>query len=142
MARRSLFDRPAAYPRVSRTGRSSGAGGGTRGSAVEGCLAGDGGLGGGPAPCGARQRKAWFLNDLEKYVCIREETGHRSGLLIFEYLLFDFLTVRANISPGIGKVLGAQRRISLQQFRLTRSRSSRMIQYPDRNAWADNARIA
>src|SRR5260370_1241589 len=84
---------------------------------------------------------AQFLHYWEREVLVRVEAGHTLRFLIFANLLLDFVPVRADVSPGIGQILGTQRRVGSEQFRLARAQSPGLLQDPDRDAGPHDTRI-
>lgn len=69
--------------------------------------------------------------------------GGDSGVpLVLLDLLFDFLAMGANIRPGVRQILGPKRGIAPQEFGLGDPLPPQLLQDPDGNPGANDARLA
>ena len=82
-----------------------------------------------------------IFDNRQREVLVGVEPGH-SGALVFPNLVLDFLSVGTNIRPRIGQVLRTERRVSLQEFRISGPQSSCLLQGPDGYSGPDNTRRA
>lgn len=81
-------------------------------------------------------------DDLKREVFVRIQPRHSSGSLVRLDLGLDFVLVSADVSPGVGEVLGAQRGVCLQELLFRCAQTAGLFEKPDGNPGADEAGIA
>jgi hypothetical protein len=72
-------------------------------------------------------QRSQLFNHREWKVLVGKEPGHASLLLVLADLKVDLGTVRANKSPGVGEVLGAESGIAAQQICLADPQPARLL---------------
>jgi hypothetical protein len=83
-----------------------------------------------------------LFGDGEGEILIREEPGHRSGLLVLADLTVDLIAMTAEISPGVRQIFGAERGIAPEQLRFADPQASRLFEHPDWNPRPYDTRLS
>ena len=82
-----------------------------------------------------------LIHYLKRQVLVRIQPSHSSGCLVRLDLGLDFVLVSADVSPGVGEVLGAEGRVSLKELLFSSTQAPGLFEKPDGNPGADEARF-